>query len=107
MPDCLTLKEAKAEIRGIASSTNRHVSSNYNWAFIQGLLKACDILNRVKPEPDEEGQAVLWLMREKGWVVLRNRSNHRWIKEVDFEPDEWEPFIPIEEAKKLGWGGGE
>lgn len=107
MPDRLTLEEAKAEIRGIASSTNRYESSNYNWAFIQGLLKACDILNRVHvPEPDEEGQALLWLIREKKKPICI--TDHGWEWQPFEDEDEWYPFnSPIDEAKNLGWGGGE
>ena len=103
----LTLEEAKVEceirrLRCLDAST-----SGYNPAAACAWQDAKAILNRLQPEPDEEGQAVLWLIREKGWAVFRKQSDHRWLREIDFDPGAWENFNPIEEARKLGWQGSQ
>ena len=94
MPDRLTLEEAKAEIQEMKRQNSGH-------CMVSLILKnALSILSRVQlPEPDEEGQAVLWLIRRMGWRIYYAAG---WRK-----ADECYTFNPTEEAKKMGWGGGE
>lgn len=109
MPDqeakSLTLEEAKAEceirrLRCLDAATN-----GYNPAAACAWQDAKAILNRVQPEPDEEGQAVLWLIREKGWAV--SQEHGQWVR-VTFTSDgffDFHTIIPIDEVKKLRLGG--
>lgn len=95
----LTLEEAKAEIQKM----KRQYSGVFMVSFV--LRNALNILNRVKPEPDEEGQAVLWLMREKGWAI--SQEHGQWVR-VTFTSDgffDFHTIVPIDEVKKLRLGG--
>lgn len=54
------------------------------------------ILSRV--DPDEEGQAVLWLMRELGWKIARNPKG--WYRlEWTERGDIYHYFDPIKDAQ--------
>ena len=113
MPDRLTLDEAKAEceirrLRCLDASTN-----GYNPAAACAWQDAKAILNRVKNEPDEEGQAVLWLMKKTGRPIMWEGcfkgdtvGAYHWQPDGEEQPWKW-IRNPAEEAKKLGWGGGE
>lgn len=102
MPDRLTLEEATVEceirrLRCLDASTN-----GYNPAAACAWQDAKAILNRVHvPAADEEGQAVLWLIKWYDWNVLFDERNGWYERQKGFY------FNPIKESQKLGWGGGE
>ena len=106
--DRITLEEAKAEIRAMMPSTTMPGSLGFSHEKViraQALQYALSILARVHvPEPSEEDRAVLWLIREWQWTISRNIRG--WLKVAWAEGDYIVRTIsPIEEAKKLGWGG--
>lgn len=91
--DRLTLEQAKAEIQEMKRQNSGH-------CMVSLILRnALNILARVE-QPSEEDRAVLWLMKEKGWEMARTAKG---IWSMDGTPI----ASPAEEAKKLGWGGGE
>ena len=101
----LTLEEAQTEIQSLKAEAS-FVSAEEAQGYRVAMGRVSDILNRVHvPELDEEGQAVLWLMKEKKKPICI--TDYGWEWQLFEDEDEWYPFNPIEEAKKLGWGGGE
>lgn len=104
----LTLDEAKAEIQTLLDSLWDGYPTEYDNIRGCGVDDALAILARVHvPEPDEEGQDVLWLIREKKWAI--SREHGQWVR-ITFTSDgffDFHTINPVEEAKKLGWGGGE
>jgi len=100
----LTLDEAKGRMEHI-----RRVSIEYNdLPRINCATDCIDLLARVE-QPSEDDMAVLWLMREKGWMIAMESSGlvkGYWYKYF-FSHEHGQmiglPFNPTEEARKLGW----
>lgn len=97
----LSLAEAIAKIREIAEDAMGERYQEDRVIDTHGTRAILDILSRV--DPDEEGQAVLWLMRKKGWTLKYSKEQLSWLVDEDFQG--MRKISPIDEAKKLGWGG--
>lgn len=73
------------------------------------VVKVLEIVLRIlaRVDPDEEGKAVLWLMRENDYDVCYERDHYAVYHRVEDTDNDWcwVSDAPIEEAKKLGWGG--
>lgn len=105
----LTLDEAKQQIAGYRKA----LADGPSWARTlksqaEALGTALNILARVE-HSSEEDMAVLWLMREKGWMIAMESSGlvkGYWYKYF-FSHEHGQmiglPFNPTEEARKLGW----
>lgn len=58
-------------------------------------------------QPSENDRAVVWLMKECAWHVARWGSDPAKWKVAHIADDHYwiEDINPVEEARKLGWGG--
>lgn len=106
MPDRLTLEEAKAEIQAMINQALKQRYVEDRVLDHHECATILNILNRVQlPDTDKEGQAVLWLIREKKKPICI--TDHGWELQQFEDEDEWYPFNPIGEARWMGWGGAE
>ena len=55
-------------------------------------------------QPSEEDRAVLWLMKEKGMWIGYDAHFKMWF-DTENGCTPYSPLNPVDEAKKLGWGG--
>lgn len=94
--DCkLTLDEVRLIIEG--HKENRSTPSEaMQFDYVLSLLARVE-------QPAEEDRAVIWLIREKGYVILREKNI--WAKQRLPGMFLFDAINPAEEAKKLGWGG--